>query len=52
MDNLSELNNWENVVAENVEKVEHTSKNLLDKSKQNPGSCGFNCGIQCQQISR
>ncbi len=35
MDNLSELNNWENVVAENVEKVEDTSKNLLDKSKQN-----------------
>ncbi len=35
MDNLSELNKWEGVVAENVEKVEDTSKNLLDKSKQN-----------------
>lgn len=35
MDNLSELNKWENVVAENVVKVEDTSKNLLDKSKQN-----------------
>ena len=32
---LSELNKWEDVVAENVEKVEDTSKNLLDKSKQN-----------------
>ncbi len=35
MDNLSELNKWEGVVAENVEKVEDTSKDLLDKSKQN-----------------
>ncbi len=35
MDNLSELNKWESVVAENVEKVEDTSNNLLDKSKQN-----------------
>ncbi len=35
MDNLNELNKWESVVAENVEKVEDTSKNLLDKSKQN-----------------
>ncbi len=35
MDNLSELSKWEGVVAENVEKVEDTSKNLLDKSKQN-----------------
>lgn len=35
MANLSELNKWEDVVAENVEKVEDTSKNLLDKSKQN-----------------
>lgn len=33
--NLGELNKWEDVVAENVEKVEDTSKNLLDKSKQN-----------------
>lgn len=33
--NLGELNKWENVVAENVEKVEDTSKNLLDKSRQN-----------------
>lgn len=35
MANLGELNKWEDVVAENVEKVEDTSKNLLDKSKQN-----------------
>lgn len=35
MDNLSELNKWKSVVEENVEKVEDTSKNLLDKSKQN-----------------
>ena len=35
MDNLSELSKWETVVAENVEKVEDTSKNLLDKSEQN-----------------
>ncbi len=34
MVNLSELNKWEDVVAENVEKVEDTSKDLLDKSKQ------------------
>lgn len=33
--NLGELNKWEDVVAENVEKVEDTSKSLLDKSKQN-----------------
>ena len=35
MDNLSELNKWESIVAENVDKVEDTSRNLLDKSKQN-----------------
>lgn len=35
MENLSELNRWESVVAENVHKVEETSQNLLDKSKQN-----------------
>lgn len=35
MSNLSELNKWEAVVADNVEKVEATSKNLLDKSKDN-----------------
>ena len=35
MDNLTELNKWEDVVAENVEKVEDTSKNLLDQSQQN-----------------
>lgn len=34
-DNLNELNKWEKVVAENVERVEDTSKNLLDKSKLN-----------------
>lgn len=35
MTNLSELNQWESVVAENVEKVESASGNLLEKSKQN-----------------
>lgn len=35
MDNLSELNKWENVVEENVEKVEKTSQSLLEKSQQN-----------------
>lgn len=35
MNNLSELKEWENVVAENVEKVEKTSKDLLDKSLEN-----------------
>lgn len=35
MINLGELNKWEDVVAENVEKVEDASKNLLDRSKQN-----------------
>lgn len=35
MDNLSELSRQESIVAENVEKVEDTSRNLLDKSKQN-----------------
>ena len=34
MTNLNELNKWEDV-AENVEKVEDASQNLLDKSKQN-----------------
>ena len=32
--NLNELSEWETVVADNVEKVEATSKNLLDKSKE------------------
>lgn len=35
MANLSELSEWEGVVAENVEKVEATSRNLLDKSMEN-----------------
>lgn len=35
MANLSELKEWENVVADNVEKVEITSKDLLDKSMEN-----------------
>lgn len=35
MSNLSELNEWETVVAGNVEKVESASKDLLDKSKDN-----------------
>ncbi len=32
MANLGELNRWESVVAESVEKVESSSKELLDKS--------------------
>lgn len=35
MANLSELSEWENVVADNVEKVEQVSKDLLDKSVEN-----------------
>ena len=35
MANLSELSQWETVVADNVEKVETTSKDLLDKSMEN-----------------
>ena len=35
MSNLNELNEWESVVADNVEKVESTSKDLLNKSKDN-----------------
>ena len=33
--NLNELNKWEDVLSDNVEKVEETSKNLLEKSKDN-----------------
>jgi len=35
MTNLNELKEWEAVVADNVEKVEQTSKALLEKSKDN-----------------
>lgn len=35
MANLSELSEWESVVADNVEKVEQVSKDLLDKSIEN-----------------
>jgi len=35
MSNLGELNEWEKVVAENVEKVETTSKDLLNRSREN-----------------
>ncbi len=35
MENLSELSKWESIVADNVQKVERTSRNLLDKSKEN-----------------
>lgn len=35
MDNLSELDEWARVVADNVEKVETTSKDLLDKAVEN-----------------
>lgn len=37
MSNLNELNKWESVVANNVEKVEKTTRNLLEKSKDNEG---------------
>lgn len=35
MANLGELSEWEGVVADNVEKVERVSKDLLDKSGEN-----------------
>lgn len=35
MSNLGELKEWESVVADNVEKVEKTSRDLLDKSAEN-----------------
>ena len=35
MENLSELSEWESVVADNVQKVKITSKDLIDKSKEN-----------------
>ena len=35
MANLSELSEWESVVADNVEKVETVSKDLLNKSMEN-----------------
>ncbi len=35
MANLNELDEWKNVVADNVEKVEMTSNDLLNKSKEN-----------------
>ena len=35
MENLSELSEWEGVVADNVEQVEIASKDLIDKSMEN-----------------
>lgn len=35
MANLSELSEWESVVADNVDKVESASRDLLDKSQEN-----------------
>lgn len=35
MGNLSELSEWESVVADNVEKVEKNSRDLLQRSKEN-----------------
>lgn len=35
MNNLRELKDWENVVADNVAKVENASKDLLNKSAEN-----------------
>lgn len=37
MANLNELEQWEGVVSENVEKVETTSNDLLNKSEENAG---------------
>lgn len=34
MSNLGELKEWESVVADNVEKVEKTTRDLLDKSQE------------------
>lgn len=35
MENLNELDEWKNVVADNVEKVEQTSRDLSNKTKEN-----------------
>ena len=35
MENLGELREWESVVADNVSKVEASSKDLYEKSKEN-----------------
>ncbi len=35
MENLNELDEWKNMVADNVEKVERTSRDLLDKTREN-----------------
>lgn len=35
MTNLNELSQWESVVADNVSEVESTSRDLLDKSREN-----------------
>lgn len=35
MANLNELSEWERVLADNVQKVERTSKDLLDQSQEN-----------------
>ncbi len=35
MANFEELSNWESIVADNVEKVEQVSRELLDKSVEN-----------------
>lgn len=35
MSNLSDLSKWERVVTDNVQKVENTSRNLLEKSREN-----------------
>lgn len=35
MENLSELDEWKNVVADNVAKVEQASRDLLDKTREN-----------------
>ena len=35
MENLNELEEWKNVVADNVGKVEQTSRDLLNKTKEN-----------------
>lgn len=48
MANLGELSEWEHVVADKVEQVETTSKNLLSKSKDNENLLNSLHGINAE----
>jgi len=48
MNNLSELSDCESIVVENVEKVETTSDNLLDKSNENEKALNDLQGINAE----